>query len=181
MKKLIAFLLAALFVLALAACGDNPPTPTGNNPTQPPTQSVPTGDTPAHSGIYFAPGGVRLELGADPVPALEALGDPLNTFESQSCALKAKDINYRYPGFVLTVTYPEQGDDYITQINLTNDDHKTPGGITIGSAFEEVVAVYGTDYREDNGHFYYTENLNTLHLAVTNGAVSQITYEYKFT
>jgi len=173
MKKLIAFLLAGMFALALFACNGDRPGPTGNTPT---TQS---GSSPAQD-IYFAPKGVRIEMGAAPAPVLEALGEPKNTFESPSCALKAKDINYNYPGFVLTVTYPEQGEDYITQVQFDNDDYKTPAGITIGSAFEDVLTAYGTDYEEKSGHYYYTQGLSVLHFAIKNDKVAQLSFEYDF-
>ncbi|MDR2688072.1 MAG: hypothetical protein LBB75_09990 [Oscillospiraceae bacterium] len=178
MKKLIALFLACAFALALAACGGGPPTPTGNGSTQPTARP----DPGATQDIYFAPGGVRLEIGAPPAPALEALegvfGEPLDERDCPSCALQAKDIDYRYDGFVLTVTYPEKGDDYITGIKFTGDKYATPGGITIGSTPEEVFAAYGTDYRENNGHYYYAKELSVLHFAIVNGKVKQIAYEY---
>jgi len=174
MKKTIAFIIAALLALALFACGDNKPTT-----TSPTTQS---GGTPTQSEIYFAPGGVRLEIGAPPAPALEALeaalGAPLDTFESESCALKAKDINYRYDGFVLTVTYPEQGEDYISGIDLSNDKYTVPGGVTIGSTEQALFADWGTDYEEKNGHYYFKKGMSVLHVAIANGKLAQITLEY---
>jgi len=185
MKKRIALFLSCIFALVvLSACNGDTPTTTGGAPTQAPTQPG-SGDTtgaPSAVGIYFSPLGVKLEIGAPPAPALEALegalGEPLSELECPSCALKAKDIDYRYDGFVLTVTYPETGDDYITGIKLTGDKYAAPGGVTIGSAPEEIFAAYGTDYREDNGFYTYTQGLSTLQFAVKEGKVAQILYGY---
>ena len=181
MKKIIAFLLAGMLALALFACGGDTPAPTVITPTQPTTQGN-SGPVSMSTDLYFSPKGVKLEIGAAPAPALEALkaaiGEPSKTFESESCALKAKDINYMYQGFVLTVTYPEQGEDYICNIDLDTDDYATPGGIRIKSTAEDVFAVYGTDYREDNGHYYYSEGMSILHIAIKDGRVSLLAYEY---
>ena len=175
MKKTIAVFIAALLALALFACGDNKPTTTNPTTTQP-------GGMPTQSELYFAPGGVRLEIGAPPAPALEALeaalGAPLSELERPSCALKAKDINYVYDGFVLTVTYPEQGEDYISGIELSNDKYAIPGGVTIGSAAEALFAAYGTDYEEENGHYYFKKGMSILHVAIANGKLAQIAFEY---
>jgi len=179
MKKFIAILFAGLFILALAACDDDTPTTTtiDNNPTQ----SAPGTDVAPEVGdIYFAPGGVRIEMGAAPIPVLEALGEPEESEEVQSCALKAKDIRYKYPGFLLDVTYPEQGEDYVTGIRFTEDKYTTPGGVTIGSAFEEVTAAYGADYTEKNGFYKYTQGKSTLEFSIVNGRVAQILYGYNF-
>ncbi|MCL1951955.1 MAG: hypothetical protein FWF60_03925 [Oscillospiraceae bacterium] len=172
MKKLTAILFAGLFALALAACDTNPPNPEKTNPTQSAPGSV--------QDIYFSPKGVKLEMGAAPAPALEALGEPKSTLPCKSCALQAEDIDYAYPGFVLTVTYPEQGDDYITGILLTNDDYTVPGGVTIGSTLEEVVAAYGAGYEETNGFYKYTQGKSTLEFSIIGGKVAQIVYGYLF-
>jgi hypothetical protein len=170
MKKIIAILLACLFALALAACGDGPSNP-GNTTTRPAV-------TGSVEGIYFAPKGVRIEIDALPEPVLAALGEPLHELPSKSCALQAQDIIYNYPGFDLTVTYPEQGEDYISNIDLPDDTYTIPGGITIGSAAEAVFAAYGTHYREDNGHYYFTKDMSVLHFIITNDLVTGITYQY---
>ena len=91
-----------------------------------------------------------------------------------------KDIRYKYPGFLLDVTYPEQGADYITAVRLTNDDYATPGGIRIASTLEDVLAAYGTGYKENNGFYKYTQGLSALEFSIKNGNVTQILYSYDF-
>jgi len=178
MKKIIAILFAGLFALVFAACnnGGTPATTTSS-----PTQPTPGTDVdPGAREIYFSPNGVRMEMGAAPAPVLEALGEPKVTLECPSCALNAKDVDYTYPGFKLTVTYPEQGDDYITSIKLSDDTYTTPGGVTIGSTFEEVTAAYGTADKEETGFYYYIQDKSTLKITITNDQVAQILYEYDF-
>ena len=177
MKKLIAILFTGLLAFALFACNDNPPDPTGNTPT---TQSSPG----AAQDIYFAPKGVHIEMGAAPAPVLDALkdalGEPLKIFPSKSCALNAEDINYKYQGFELTVTYPERGEDYITGVRLLTDDYATPGGVRVKGTFEEVLAAYGTDYEENSGEYTYSQGLSRLKFMIIDGKAEQIIYEYDF-
>ena len=180
MKKILAFVLAGVLALALFACDSNPPDPPENNTTNP-TQVTSGASGDVIEDIYFEASGVRIEMGALPAPVLEALGDPeTEPFESQSCALNAKDINYKYPGFVLTVTYPEKGDEYITGVKFSDDGCKTPGGITIGSTFEALTAAYGTDYEEKTGFFTYKQGLSSLEFSIKDGKVNQIIYAYDF-
>jgi len=173
MKKLIAVLFAGLFILALAACnGDTPATTTTT-----PTQATPG----AAQDIYFAPRGVKLEMGAAPAPVLEALGEPKTTLESPSCAIpNAMDTDYTYPGFRLTVTQPEEGESYIANIKVLDDTYTVPGGVTIGSTPEEVFAAWGEGYEENNGFYKYTQGKSTLEFSIVDGRVAQILYGYVF-
>ena len=173
MKKLIALVFAGLFVLALAACNGDTPAQTTTNPAQ--TSS------PAAQGIYFAPKGVKMEMGAAPAPVLEALGEPKNTLESPSCAIPdAMDTDYTYPGFKLTVTQPEEGEPYIANIKVLDDTYTVPGGVTIGSTPEEVFAAWGGGYEESNGFYKYTQGLSTLEFSIVDGKVAQILYGFIF-
>ena len=174
MKKAIAILLAGLFAFALFACGDKPPAPILT------TQPGATTAAGLQTEIYFAPGGVRIEMGVPPTPVLNALGAPTSTLEVPSCALKAKDIRYIYPGFLLDVTYPEEGEDYITALRLTEDMYTVPGGITIKGTLAQIEAAYGTDYDADNGFYKYTKGKSTLEFSLVEGEVRQIRYNYLF-
>jgi len=165
MRKTLAAALCALTLLALASCGG------AENPTNPSGSAF---------NFYFAPKGVQLVMGADPAAVLPALGEPLKTFPSPSCAINAVDTNYRYPGYVLTVTDPDKGGDYITSVQLSDDTYATAEGVYIGSGFDEVTAAYGTDYKEDNGFYTYTRGRSTLQFKITDGAVTQIVYDYLF-
>jgi len=173
MKKIIAILFAGLFVFALAACDDKPPTTTTTKPTQ--------ASSGATQDIYFAPKGVKLEMGAAPAPVLEALGEPKSKLECPSCAIpNAMDTDYTYPGFKLTVTQPEKGAPYIANIKVSDDTYTIPGGVTIGSTPGEVFAAYGEGYEENNGFYKYTQGLSTLEFSIVDGRVAQILYGYVF-
>jgi len=169
MRKLFAFILSILLLAALAGCGGGPAKPTD--------PANPGGGEP---GFCFEPKGVKIVMGAHPDTALPALGEALHSFEKPSCAINARDTTYNYPGFDLTVTYPDRGEDYITNITFADDTYFTAEGITIGSDFDEVMAAYGTDYEEVKGHYTYTRGRSTLEIAIIGGAVEQIIYDYLF-
>ena len=172
MKKIIALALSALFIFSLAACGGG---------TEPPAES--TGDPTASSNpasedaFFFAPNGIRLTIGEHPEPSLTALGEAIHSFEVDSCAVDAKDITFHYPGFELTVTYPEQGEPYVTGIKLLDDTHATPEGLFIGSPAEDIFAKYG-EMEDNNGFFRYQRGVSLLEFGVIDGEVRQILYGY---
>jgi hypothetical protein len=139
----------------------------------------PTGGTGVQREIYFAPNGVRIDLGAPAEPILEALGEPLRFVEDPSYAHQEIDnTRYRYEGFDLTVIYPKQGSPLIADIKLTNDMYSIPGGITLGSTLEDVLAAYGTQDRKEHGFYYYTQDKSTLRIAIQDGMVVQILMDY---
>jgi len=131
--------------------------------------------------MYFEPDGVRIELGADPAPALAKLGEPSAIFESPGYAHQEIDsFSYKYyEGFTFTALYPEQGAPYIVDIMLYDDNYSLPSGITNGSTFEEVVAAYGEGYHEEflsgGDVFYnYTQGNHRLRFSIADGMVQQI-------
>ena len=165
MKKIFAAALAVLLLAALAGCGGDPkPTNPGGN----------------DGNFYFEAKGVRLAMGAEPAAALAALGEALHSFDCPSCAIDAVDTTYAYPGFELTITDPDRGENYITSVILKDDTYTTPEGVCIGSTLDEVLAAYGTDYKEETGFYTYTRGRSTLQFEIASGAVGQIQYDYLF-
>ena len=170
MKKITAMLLASCLMLLASACGDG----NGDNGGGPTANGQPARET-----FYFAPDGLKIAINAEPAPVLAALGEALDQFDSESCAVDAKDTTYRFQGFELTVTCPARGADYITGIRLLDDSFTTPGGVRIGSEAAEIFAAYGTDYRLNNNEYTFTRGLSILKIMVSaDGLVSQIIYSY---
>jgi hypothetical protein len=114
-------------------------------------------------------------MNKEAAPVVEALGDPLDYFESESCAFKGLDKVYYYSGFELT-TYPLDDVDYISTIDFKDDTVSTKEGIFIGSSLDDVKAAYGEDYKEENGFYTYTKGDSTLTFIMENDAVTAITY-----
>lgn len=179
MKKLTAIVLAALLTIALGACGGG-----AEEPTQPDTPTE-TNAKPDEAFTFVAQANgisVPIAIGGSPEGVLAALGEADESFDRPSCAVDAKDTTclYRGLGLELTITYPEQGEGYVTGILLRNDNAQTPEGIRIGSAAEEIKAVYGMDCEESNGFLKYRKGRSVLEFSVSGGEVSQISYGYDF-
>ena len=113
--------------------------------------------------LYFESRGVRIEpmMAADPV--LSALGEPIGTFEADSCAYIGKDIFYYYPGFELTVNEVE-GTNRITAVAVVDDTVITPQGLRIYDEEEKLLSLLGGT--EENGVYTYHSGQTLLLIQV---------------
>ena len=113
--------------------------------------------------LYFESRGVRIEpmMAADPV--LSALGEPIGTFEADSCAYIGKDIFYYYPGFELTVNEVE-GTNRITAVSVVDDTVITPQGLRIYDEEEKLLSLLGGTV--ENGVYTYHSGRTLLLIQV---------------
>ena len=145
--------------------------------TEPPASEEPAGE-PALD-LYFESQGVRLEpmMAADEV--LSALGEPIGTFEADSCAYIGKDVFYYYPGFELTVNEVD-GQNVITAIAVVDDTVVTPQGLRIYDEEEKLLSILGGT--EENGVYTY-ESGKTILLIQVRAAGEEVrriaTMEYR--
>ncbi|MBQ6892120.1 MAG: hypothetical protein IJN47_05860, partial [Clostridia bacterium] len=92
--------------------------------------------------LYFESKGVRMEPMMEAAPILAALGDPVGSFEADSCAYLGKDKFYYYPGFELTVNEVE-GVDRITAVTVADDTVTIPQGLRIYDEEEKLLSLLG--------------------------------------
>ena len=120
--------------------------------TEPPASEEPVGDDEPGLDLYFESQGVRIVpmMAADEV--LPALGQPIGTFEADSCAYIGKDIFYYFPGFELTVNDVD-GQNVITGIAVVDDTVTIPQGLRIYDDEEKLLSVLGGT--EENGVYTY--------------------------
>ncbi|MCL2531281.1 MAG: hypothetical protein FWE40_03885 [Oscillospiraceae bacterium] len=176
MKKIIAIVIVAALGFALAACGGNTNNVNDNDVTRT-TQQAPARQV-NHSFVYR---NVQITMGALPEPALAALGPALDEMREPNCAIEGEDVTLRFPGMILYLTYPADGSaPFIAGVRLTDDSVATPEGLYIGAAAAEVERLYGQYDREVNGFYYFNQGRSTLQIAVRDGAVVQIIYQYLF-
>lgn len=162
MKK-IAFLLVFCVTLIFTGCsGDNGTT--GNS-----------GGSQSTGGYKFSASGVSVSMNSEADAVVDALGEPLSYFESESCAFKGLDKIYTYDGFQLT-TYPVDDVDYVYSVVFTSDMAETPEGIAIGSTVDEMLAAYGEDYSKSGDVYTYTKDKSTLKFITENSAVVSVEY-----
>ena len=113
--------------------------------------------------LYFESRGVRIEPMMAANPVLSALGEPIGTFEADSCAYIGKDIFYYYPGFELTVNEVE-GTNRITAVAVVDDTVITPQGLRIYDEEEKLLSLLGGT--EENGVYTYHSGQTLLLIQV---------------
>lgn len=166
MKKLTAFILASLMVLALCACS-NGDTEVGTTAEY----------TPDYGQLYYACGDVKFGI-LDPAESvLSALGDPASTFESDSCAYQGKDKFYYYDGFEVLVNDVD-GTERVTGITVADDTVETPQGVKIGMKAEDALALMdGVEYAQAGDVYKFTVGSTLLRIQTgEDGTVVAIEY-----
>lgn len=159
MKKITALVLAMLMVFTLCACGGSE-APSADDSSQ-------TAYTPDYGELYYASGDVKFGVMDPAGEVLDALGEPLGTFESDSCAYQGKDMFYYYDGFEVMVNDID-GTLRITGITLADDTVSNPQGVKIGMDMDEALALMGApDYPESitvtqNGDVYKLVSGSTM-------------------
>ncbi len=153
--------IAMIVVLLLAGCGS------GGEQDQNGGQE---------QGYIFEYNDISIPLNTDVKPILKELGEPMNYFEAESCAFQGLDKTYYFSGFELT-TYPNEGDDYVSFIDIKDDSVSTAEGIYIGSPAADVVEAYGEEYTGGENAYIHTKDDSSLIIITENDEVISITYQ----
>ena len=158
--------LSILMLLVLCSCAANTPDASPEPSPSPPPEGFP-----------FEAYGQVMYVCAPVKPVLDNLPEPRDRFESPSCAFEGLDITYFYPGFELT-TYPENGEEHILSVILTDDSVSTPGGVFIGATVSNMEEAYGTDYTQKGGQYTYTAGKGSLVFTFRDDVIIGIVFAY---
>lgn len=171
MKKFLMIVLAAVLVLSMCACGEDPATTDPVDTTGNVTPSTePVGYTFTYNGYQFG-----VDMAVDAV--LEKLGTPKDQYTSASCAFGGEDTVYYYSSIQISAN-DEQGYDRIYSIYLEDDLVSTEKGICIGNTAEQVKAAYGTpDESSTDSCLAYAKDGMKLKFMLSGDKVSSILYE----
>ncbi len=166
--KILSMILLLLLTFGAVACegGADITLPPESNGTYTPVVQTSYGFI--YKNIKITPHDKMSEL-------LPGIGDPVSYEESESCFYQGLDKDYTYPGFKLR-TYPMEGVDYVLNVVFTDDSVTTPEGIMLGSSRAEVVAEYGSSFKEENGSTVYTLGKTELRIRFDGDSVSAIEY-----
>ena len=122
------------------------------------------------------PVAITIAMDADAAPIVEALGEPIGYFESESCAFQGLDKVYTYPSFLL-YTYPQDEMDLVSSLYLMDDMVTTAEGAYICMTAEQISALYGEPTSEADSSVTYEKGGCALSfLFDADGYVSAITY-----
>ena len=136
---------------------------------------------PAEAGFllepfYFPFGDASIQLGANMEDVIGLLGSPLDTFEVPSCAFEGTDIVFRFPGIQIH-TVPLGEVHMVHTIALFDDTVSTAEGIMLGSALDDLLLAYGSEYVEEFGLYTFARGYSSISFLVRDGYVFAITYE----
>lgn len=177
MKKIILFIIVAMLLVGCGTKDETKDIQDNNNPVQEDKKSEDqTANTEKEpSGYAFGYNDVSIHMNTDVVPVIDALGESLHYFEAESCAFKGLDKTYSYPGFEIT-TYPLDGKDYISAIDLKDDTVSTPEGVYLGATVDDMIAAYGEDYIGSSGSYTYTKDDSKIQFITMEDDIIGITY-----
>ena len=183
--KLLAVLLAlTLSLTLLAGCGgnNNSQNSSGNaagnqsqNSGSEDSSETGNGSQEA-SAFVFTSNGVEVKMNAEADPIVEALGEPVSTFEAPSCAFQGTDYIYTYDGFQIN-TYPLDDVNYVSSVVFMSDAVSTSEGLEIGKTKDDMIAAYGEDYTEEYDQYTYTRGDSQLVVLIEDGYISSIEYQ----
>ena len=157
MKRISLFLLAAIMLLSLVGCGS-------------------TDIDPQEENFSFTYNGIKITLGAEAAPIIDALGEPRSYTEEPSCAFEGMDKTYYYGSFYIS-TYSLDGKDHIYNLWFADDGVATDEGIRIGSTQSQVEDAYGKDCFNGTNIFVMPKGQSKLVILIEDGKVSSIRYE----
>lgn len=178
MKKMKTALLVTAAMLLLAGCGDNEKVISGegNRPSSGNVKQE-NGASAAAKGYTFEYQGVTIGVDVSMAPVLEALGEPMEYFEAESCAFEGMNKIYTYNSFVVE-TYPDKEKDLISRVILKDDSVATPEGIAIGDGRARVEEIYGTDGSGEGNSLAYSKDGMKLCFIFNASDDSVISIEY---
>ena len=157
MKRILVILLGAALLFNLVGCTAEKEEP-----------------EPAY--YSFSWNGVRIVMGAEAAPVLEALGEPKSHTEEPSCAFDGMDETYYYGSFYLS-TCTLDGREYIYTLWFADDSVETEEHIRIGSSQSQVEAAYGEDCFSGTNSLVLTRGESRLIVLLEDGLVSSVRYE----
>lgn len=168
-RKAIKLAVIAMLVCALWGCSKED---TGKD-----TENQTTQKQQEKEYIYLH-GEQKIAMGDDVEAAVKILGEDYEYFEAPSCAVDGMDMFYYYQNVTLVVNEID-GKKIVTGLWLLNDAVGTPEGIRIHSAYEDVIATYGSQYEMKGTVLIYSGNNVELSIGITEGKVTTLEYVYR--
>ena len=176
MKKILLLILALTLLVSLAACGDQPATPTTTEDNAPVVENTTEDNVqtpPEEKGYTFVLENVELIPGA--AFDTSVLPEAGSVYEVPSCAIEGTDKVYNY-GVVEVTAFDDGTGPVIYSIYLLDIDTTTTEGLYLGDDLAQVESLYGTDYTENGTELIFTKGSSELRLLMEDGCVVSIEY-----
>ena len=174
MKKILIVIISIILIISvLASCNKTQADDTVNEKPSNESTDVVVGN----NAICLTVNGVKITPNKEAAPIIEALGEPLEYTETESCGFEGKDKTYKYNGFIIdTITLNNV--EYIYIIQIVNDMTETDEGATIGMTSEEIQSIYKGKCKVDqSGHITVEFTNGLVSFFIKNGACNAISYQ----
>ena len=176
MKKLLAFVLAALMLLSLVGCEKPGPTDDTVNTTaaavdeatdpKDDTTTVPQTDPQVPEDVFsFTFEGVELIPGQ--IFDASVLPEPASLYQVPSCAIDGTANVYTY-GTIEVTAFNDGTQDIIYSIYIVDPNTPTAEGLYIGDTVDMVTSAYGEDYTGSGNQITYQKG-DTLLIVILDG------------
>lgn len=178
MKKLLAFILAALMIFSLIGCETNDPA-ASNDPA---ATTVPAADdTTAAADETTAPQQTEaqtaeeafsftfedVELIPGQIFDASALPEPASLYQVPSCAIDGTDNVYNF-GTIEVTAFHDGTREIIYSVYIIDANTPTAEGLYIGDTLDMVVSAYGEDYMKEGNQVTYQKG-DTLLIVILDG------------
>ncbi len=174
-KKFMAVLLAATMI-SVTACGGSSDGANTKEAGSAGSESTASTESKKGAGGYvFKTNGVSVEIDAPMADIQDALGEPLESFESESCAFGDLDKVFTYSGFRID-TYQLDGVDYVLDVVFSDDTVSTTEGVCIGESTAEMKEAYGEPTLEDASQAIYEKGDMKLVFLLDGETIKTIEY-----
>ena len=96
-----------------------------------------------------------------------ALPEAESVYQVPSCAIEGTDNVYSY-GDIEVTAFNDGSGEVIYSVYIVDANTPTAEGLYIGDTLDQVIAVYGEDYTQENGQVTYQKG-NTLLVIILDG------------
>ena len=96
-----------------------------------------------------------------------ALPEAESVYQVPSCAIEGTDNVYSY-GDIEVTAFNDGNGEVIYSVYIVDANTPTAEGLYIGDTLDQVIAVYGEDYTQENGQVTYQKG-NTLLVIILDG------------
>ena len=163
MEHLLSIILVIMLTISpiLSQGGEPVITPPVIEETEPPIESGSDEPPVAIDGYAFSHNSVLVQPTAPADDSRTLLDQALETGEAPSCAFEGLDKVYYFDGFEIQSGLVNNV-EMITGVILVDQTVETREGLRIGMSKDEMLRIYGDDYRESFGQYIY--ELSLIHI-----------------
>ena len=120
------------------------------------------------TALYFSVKEYKFTVNSSIDEIIAAIGEPMDTFVTSSCAYQGDDYTYYVDGFEVVANTDEEGINRLTSITLVGDTVETPAGLRIGMDKEEALSLMDIEPQINGSVYTFTSGYCMLRVQFGN-------------